>query len=78
MSSWGDKTSRYLTGTPSKKRRDFVVIFLGKEAVASEWVKRELLWALESEKNIGRVLVLPVPPDDVWDMVKPAGFWNIW
>jgi len=55
---------------------DFVVIFLGKEAVASEWVKRELEWALEREKNIGRVFVLPVLLDDVWDMVEPNEFRN--
>jgi len=55
---------------------DFVVIFLGKEAVASEWVTRELEWALEREKNIGRVFVLPVLLDDVWGMVEPAEFRN--
>ena len=55
---------------------DFVVIFLGKEAVGSEWVKRELEWSLEREKNIGRVFVLPVLLDDVWDMVEPAEFRN--
>jgi hypothetical protein len=53
---------------------DFVVIFLGKEAIHSEWVRRELNWSLEREKKIGRVFVLPVLLDDVWDEVEPEGF----
>jgi hypothetical protein len=55
---------------------DFVVVFLGKEAVASEWVKLELEWALEHEKKIGRVFVLPVLLDDVWNKVEPTEFQN--
>lgn len=53
---------------------DFVVIFLGKEAVQSEWVKKELSWALEREKKINRVFVLPVLLDDVWELVEPVKF----
>lgn len=30
---------------------DFVVIFLGREAIRSEWVQTELRWALERERG---------------------------
>jgi len=47
----------------SKKRlADFVIIFLGREAMTSEWVRRECEWALERKKQIGRVFFLPVLP----------------
>lgn len=39
---------------------DFVVIFIGPESVRSEWVRLELEWALEHERNINRIFVLPV------------------
>ena len=39
---------------------DFVVIFIGPEAVKSEWVQRELSWALEKEMELGRTFVIPV------------------
>jgi len=29
---------------------DFVIFFLGREAMKSEWVRRECEWALEREK----------------------------
>ncbi len=53
---------------------DYVVIFLGKEAVASEWVKRELKWAFEREESIKRTFILPVLLDDVWHTVEPVAF----
>lgn len=39
---------------------DFVVIFIGPEAVRSEWVRQELEWALAHERQLGRTFVLPV------------------
>jgi hypothetical protein len=46
---------------------DFVIIVIGPEAVRSKWVRRELKWALERERQIGRVFVLPVLLDkDSW------------
>jgi len=53
---------------------DFVVIFLGKETVASEWIQGELGWALEREGKMDRRFVLPVLLDDVWDIVEPVQF----
>jgi hypothetical protein len=41
---------------------DFMILFLGREAMKSEWVRREFECALEREKQIGRVFVLPVLP----------------
>ena len=41
---------------------DFVIIFLSHEAMKSEWVRRECEWALERDKQIGKVFVLPVLP----------------
>ncbi len=38
----------------------FLIVALTPNAVASEWVKRELAAALESEKQMGRKLVLPI------------------
>lgn len=42
------------------RESDFVVIFIGPEAVRSKWVKIELEWALEHERAIKRIFVLPV------------------
>lgn len=53
---------------------DFVVIFLGREAVESDWVKRELEWAIARENELGYVFVLPVLLEDVWSRVEPASF----
>ncbi len=39
---------------------DFVIIFLDVYALKSAWVLKELAWALNHEKEIGRVFVLPV------------------
>lgn len=53
---------------------DFVVIFIGPEAVRSEWVKKELEWALEHERTINRIFVLPVLLDkESWRQL-PAEF----
>lgn len=53
---------------------DFVVIFLGGDAIASEWVKRELAWALDREKELKRTFVIPVLLEDIWSRVEPAAF----
>ena len=33
-----------------QEEADFVIIFLGREAMTPEWVRREFEWALEREK----------------------------
>ena len=46
------------------QKSDFVVIFIGPEAVDSEWVQRELKWALRHENTIKRIFVVPVLLDE--------------
>lgn len=48
---------------------DFVIVFLGNNALRSKWVERELNWALERESEIQRVFVLPVLLDNIWPHV---------
>jgi len=57
-----------------QEQADYVVIFLGREAINSDWVKSELTWALERERQIGRNFILPVLLDDVWREVEPCEF----
>ena len=57
-----------------QKESDFVVIFLDKSAISSEWVKRELEWAIERERELKRTFVLPILLENVWDLVEPAEF----
>lgn len=55
---------------------EFLVIFIGPEAVRSAWVKRELEWALAREQEIGRIFVLPVLLDrESWNEL-PKEFQN--
>jgi len=55
-----------------EKHTDFVIIFVDSHAVASEWVKQELQWALEYEQRLGRTFVLPVVLDrEAWDRIEP-------
>lgn len=53
---------------------DFVVIFLSRDAIASEWVKREMAWAIERENGLNRTFVIPVLLEDVWSKVEPSEF----
>ncbi|MDQ3818643.1 MAG: toll/interleukin-1 receptor domain-containing protein [Acidobacteriota bacterium] len=53
---------------------DFVVVFLDRNSIASEWVQRELTWSMERERQLGRVFILPVLLEDVWSQVEPREF----
>ena len=53
-----------------KEESDFVMVFLGEEALQSDWVERELGWALQREKDLKRTFVLPILLEDVWDQVE--------
>ena len=57
-----------------QRKAHYFVLYLGKEAVESDWVKRELAWALEREKQIGRKFIVPVLLEEVWDKIKPEEF----
>lgn len=52
---------------------DYLVLFVGHEAFASPWVRREVEWALQREKALGRVLVLPVLLVDVRERLEEIG-----
>lgn len=52
------------------ERVDFVVLFIGPEAVRSKWVKRELAWALTRERVLDRYFILPILLDEAsWSRV---------
>lgn len=44
---------------------DFLVVFLDDRVVTSDWIRRELQWARDEEKRLGRPFILPVLIDDV-------------
>jgi prolyl-tRNA editing enzyme YbaK/EbsC (Cys-tRNA(Pro) deacylase) len=52
---------------------DYVVLLFGKEGADSEWVKREISWALEREAKLERTFLLPVLLDDVRDRLSEFG-----
>jgi hypothetical protein len=52
---------------------DFLIIFLDADALESQWVKKELDWALEREKELSRTFVLPIVfPDTPRERLPPA------
>jgi hypothetical protein len=54
---------------------DFLLLFISQDSVQSEWVGRELKWALARERRIGRTFVLPVLLDrEAWDEIEPEEF----
>lgn len=81
MNTWMDE-DKLLIGEPLdgtiqaaiQEECDYVIVFLSSAAIHSVWVKRELQWAIEREKHLGRVFVLPVLLEDVWKQVEPAAF----
>lgn len=54
---------------------DFVVIFLDGASISSEWVKKELEWALQKEKELDRTFVLPILLEkNSWERIEPKEF----
>jgi DeoR/GlpR family transcriptional regulator of sugar metabolism len=54
---------------------DFVVLFLDSNAMRSQWVRKELEWAIEQEAALGRSFIIPVLLDrDVWETLEPETF----
>jgi DeoR/GlpR family transcriptional regulator of sugar metabolism len=54
---------------------DFVVLFVDLSSATSAWVKRELEWALEHERHLGRTFVVPVVLEPQgWELIEPASF----
>src|ERR1700722_19277695 len=42
---------------------DFVVLFIDHIANQSPWVRREVQWAVDAERRLGRTFILPVVMD---------------
>jgi hypothetical protein len=53
---------------------DYVVLFISRDSVSSDWVRKELDVALSHERQIKRIFVLPILLDDVWDAIEPIEF----
>jgi hypothetical protein len=71
--SWGESIPADLKAT-IQSGVDFLIIFLDKEALRSAWVKQELEWAIEREKELKRTFVLPVLLEAIAAEDLPPGF----
>lgn len=82
MRPWVDE-NRLLIGQPIEDTlrstiehgTDYVVLFVSEESVRSEWVQRELQWALGVESRRGEIVVLPVVlSESAWNELRPEEF----
>ncbi len=70
--SWGDTLTTELRST-IQSGVDFLIVFLDKDSLSSEWVRQELDWAVERERQLKRVFVLPVLlPDAIPSEMPPV------
>lgn len=54
---------------------DFVVLFVDTNSATSAWVRKEIEWALQHERILGRTFVLPIVLElDAWPLIEPADF----
>jgi hypothetical protein len=57
--------------TTIDRRSDFVVPLIDENAANSQWVLRELRWARQRERTLGRPFILPIVLDNAaWEKVK--------
>lgn len=52
---------------------DYLVLFLRRSTIESEWVRKEVAWAMEREAAINRVFVVVVLLDDARDELDQLG-----
>jgi prolyl-tRNA editing enzyme YbaK/EbsC (Cys-tRNA(Pro) deacylase) len=52
---------------------DYVIVLLSKEALSSEWVKKEIEWALSYEEQINRTFIVPMLLNVNIDSLKDFG-----
>ena len=71
--AWGDSFPAELKRS-IQSGVDFLIIFLDNDALRSEWVKQELKWAIEREKELKRTFVLPILLEEVASEILPPGF----
>jgi DeoR/GlpR family transcriptional regulator of sugar metabolism len=52
---------------------DFVVLFIDQTANKSQWVRREVQWALAAERRLDRTILLPIVMDlTAWEEFEPS------
>jgi hypothetical protein len=71
--TWGDSFPQELKST-IQSSVDFLIIFLDNDALSSPWVKQELEWAIEREKELGRPFVIPIMLEHVASGCLPPDF----
>lgn len=55
-----------------KQDTDYILLFIDAQAVASKWVQQEVVWTLEQEHKLDRIILLPVVVDSsAWLSLKP-------
>ena len=57
--SWGDSLPAELRAT-IQSGVDFLIIFLDNDSLSSSWVRQELEWAIQREREMKRTFVLPI------------------
>jgi hypothetical protein len=57
--SWGDLLPAELRST-IQSGVDFLFIFLDNDSLSSSWVRQELKWAIQRERELKRTFVLPI------------------
>lgn len=70
--SWGDSLETELKST-IQSGVDFLIIFLDIDSLSSAWVRQELEWAIERERELERTFVLPILLPEAASENLPAG-----
>jgi hypothetical protein len=68
---WGDSLRAQLKST-IQSSIDFLLIFLNRDALNSNWVMQELEWAIQREREVKRTFVLPILLEGVASENLPA------
>jgi hypothetical protein len=69
---WGDSFPAQLKST-IQSGIDFLLIFLNTHALNSNWVTQELEWAMQRERELKRIFILPILFEAVASENLPAG-----
>lgn len=56
-----------------KKETDYILLFIDTSLNLSKWMEKEILWALEQERILDRILLLPIVIcTSAWETLTPA------
>jgi len=69
---WGDSFPAQLKST-IQSGIDFLLIFLNTHALNSNWVTQEVEWAMQRERELKRIFILPILLEAVASENLPAG-----